>query len=139
MFFLVSVVPLTCFSQQSGGGSSRRPGLDSMDLLSMARADRAGAPALFVDTETFKVLQPLVTLSQTLETEYREMFLLCQRAKPGDILTTKGIKQSPAVAEHVKLDLISGDSDTDYYRVQRISDSYKKLLEQQVQQLVSMA
>jgi len=63
------------------------------------------------------------------------MLHLCQQAKPGDILTTKGIKQSPAVAEHVKLDLISGESDSDYYRVQKISDSYKKLLEQQVQQL----
>lgn len=70
-----------------------------------------------------------------LQGEYFEMLHLCQQAKSGDILTTKGIKQSPAVAEHVKLDLISGESDADYYRVLRISDSYKKLLEQQIQQL----
>jgi hypothetical protein len=70
-----------------------------------------------------------------LQTEYLEMLHLCQLAKSGEILTTKGIKQSPAVAEHVKLDLISGESDTDSYRVLRISDSYKKLLEQQIQQL----
>lgn len=74
-----------------------------------------------------------------LQGEYQEMLQLCQQAKAGEILTTKGIKQSPAVAEHVKLDLISGDSDVDYYRVHRISDSYKKLLEQQIQQLVSIA
>jgi len=73
-----------------------------------------------------------------LHTEYLEMRHLCQQGKPGEILTTKGIKQSPAVAEHVKLDLISGESDTDYYRVLRISDSYKKLLEQQIQQLGSV-
>jgi len=73
-----------------------------------------------------------------LQTEYFEMYHLCQLAKPGEVLTTKGIKQSPAVAEHVKLDLISGESDTDYYRVLRISDSYKKLLEQQIQQLGSL-
>jgi len=72
-----------------------------------------------------------------LHTEYLEMLHLCQHAKAGEILTTKGIKQSTAVAEHIKLDLISGESDADYYRVQRISDSYKKLLEQQIQQLGS--
>ena len=71
--------------------------------------------------------------------EHQEMLHLCQQAKPGEILASKGIKQSPSVAEHIKLDLISGDSDSDYYRVHRISDSYKKLLEQQIQQLAVMA
>jgi uncharacterized membrane protein affecting hemolysin expression len=80
---------------------------------------------------------PDLLRNHLLQLDYLEMFQLCQRAKPGEILTTKDLKQSPAVAEHVKLDLISGDSETDYYRVQRISDSYKKLLEQQIQQLVT--
>lgn len=69
--------------------------------------------------------------------EQQELQQLCSLAKPGEVLASKGIKRSAAVAEHIKLELISGDSDTDFYRVQRLSDNYKKLLEQQALQLAA--
>lgn len=67
--------------------------------------------------------------------EHKELEQLCAQAKPGEILVSKGIKRSVGVAEHIKLELISGDSEVDFYRVQRLSDNYKKLLEQQALQL----
>lgn len=69
--------------------------------------------------------------------EQQELQQLCSLAKPGEVLASKGIKRSAAVAEHIKLELISGDSDVDFYRVQRLSDNYKKLLEQQALQLAA--
>ena len=80
---------------------------------------------------------PELLNNQRLKTEMLECHELCRRGKPGDIVVTKAIKQSQQVAEHVKLELISGDSDHDYYRVQRISDNYSRLLEQQVRQLLA--
>lgn len=67
--------------------------------------------------------------------EQQELQQLCQLGNSGDILVSKGIKRSTVVAEHIKLELISGDSDVDFYRVQRLSDHYRKLLEQQALQL----
>lgn len=69
--------------------------------------------------------------------EQQELQRLCSLAKPNEVLVSKGIKRSTGVAEHIKLELISGDSDVDFYRVQRLSDNYKKLLEQQALQLAN--
>lgn len=78
---------------------------------------------------------PELVRNHLLVAEHNEMLQLSRMAKRGEIIVTKGIKQSPAVAEHVKLDLASDDADSDYYRVQRISDGYQRLLEQQITQL----
>jgi uncharacterized membrane protein affecting hemolysin expression len=67
--------------------------------------------------------------------EQQELQQLCSLAKSNEVLVSKGIKRSAGVAEHIKLELISGDSDVDFYRVQQLSDNYKKLLEQQAVQL----
>lgn len=69
--------------------------------------------------------------------EQQELQQLCSLAKPNEVLVNKGVKRSTGVAEHIKLELISGDSDVDFYRVQQLSDSYKKLLEQQALQLAN--
>jgi len=80
---------------------------------------------------------PDILHNQHNQAELNELLDLCRRSRNNDIIVTKAIKQSPQVTEHIKLELISGDSDVDYYRVQRISDNYKKLLEQQIQQLTA--
>ncbi len=60
---------------------------------------------------------------------------LCSQANSNEIVATKNIKQFTSVSEHIKLELISGVSEVDCYRVKNISDNYKQLLDKQVQQL----
>jgi uncharacterized membrane protein affecting hemolysin expression len=79
-------------------------------------------------------ISPLLYNKQ-LEIEREELISLCNQGRAGDIIIGKNIRQFDNVAEHVKLELISGDSDTDYYRILKISDNYHKLIERQISQL----
>lgn len=83
--------------------------------------------------------RPLSELAHNhlLSAEHEEMQRMSHMIRHSEIIVTKDIKRSPAVAEHVKMELLNSDSDVDYYRVLRISDNYRKLLEQQIGQLSS--
>lgn len=65
---------------QQGAAQTRRPGLDSMDLLPVPRTASRPLRSVIVDAETLKVLQPLMALSRSLESEYRDVIIDRRRA-----------------------------------------------------------
>jgi len=78
---------------------------------------------------------PEILKNHIYKSELEELQFLCSQAGSGEIVTNKNVRQFPSIAEHIKLELISGVSEVDCYRVQKLSDNYQALLNRQIKQL----